>query len=523
MAYNLQSLITILQQILNPQQPCWIVTDNRPQLEFLLQKAVSLKKILENSSVSIIESLENRIRDAAQKAEDIIEFHMVDQVLSSPEDVSFTFSTPDLHQVMEEFDSATGQVVKIVEGKMKISTENSSSDAKFFLDHLTSNNVVVGVDDDLMQLKDRLTGQESNLEIIPIFGMGGIGKTKLARNLYDDPLIISHFDICAWTTISQDHNVGAVLLGLLRRPNEKLSKKVIELGRRLYGRRYLVVLDDMWSTDSWNVIRRCFPENNNGSRIMLTTRESDVAKYVGTQSLQHKVQLLNKTESWNLLHQMVFGEENCPDELQEIGRKIAHDCGGLSLTINVISGLLSKAKRSRDVWESIAKDVSVAIAEADDGGFSNVLSFSYNHLPNHLKPCFLYMGAFPEDHKVKGSRLKYFWVAEGFLKSNGDRSLEEEAEDYLNALVERNLLLVTRKKSNGKALSYGMHDLLRDLCTRKADEEKFLHVKNERIDEVTLELDKLRRVSVHTSYRMQEDMSTTTMSVARSFYMQCLS
>ncbi|XP_047951752.1 putative late blight resistance protein homolog R1B-16 isoform X1 [Salvia hispanica] len=117
------------------------------------------------------------------------------------------------------------------------------------------------------------------------------------------------------------------------------------------------------------------------------------------------------------------------------------------------------------------------------------------------------MGVFPEDHEIKGSRLMSLWIAEGFVKSNGDKSLEEVAKDYLKVLVERNLLLVTREKSNGKAMSYSMHDLLRDLCIRKANEEKFLNVKNS-----------MRRVSANSSYEMKDlCASRHLMSLARSF------
>ncbi|XP_042051710.1 putative late blight resistance protein homolog R1B-8 [Salvia splendens] len=210
--------------------------------------------------------------------------------------------------------------------------------------------------------------------------------------------------------------------------------------------------------------------------------------------------------SWDLLRQTVFGEDDCPLELQRIGTKIASECGGLPLAIHVIGGLLSKVKRSKDVWEQISTDVNASIVKSDER-FSNILSLSYNHLPICLKPCFLYMGAFPEDNEIKGSRLMSLWIAEGFVKSIGDKSLEEEAKDYLNALVQRNLLVVTRKKSNGKALSYSMHDLLRDLCIRKANEEKFLHVK-----------DSMRRVSVESSYEMDDVCaSPQLMSLARSF------
>ncbi|KAK4405534.1 putative late blight resistance proteinR1A-10 [Sesamum angolense] len=184
----------------------------------------------------------------------------------------------------------------------------------------------------------------------------------------------------------------------------------------------------MWNTKAWDDVRMFFPDNNNRSRVLLTTRELDVANYVDSSSTYHQMHLLNKYESWSLLHQKVFGKDDCPPELEKIGRSIASDCGGLPLAIHVICGLLSEAKGRRGSWEHVANDVKAAIAEKDKQ-FSNILSLSYNHLPYLLKPCFLYMGAFPEDHEIRASKLIRIWVAEGFLKSKGDKILEEIAEE----------------------------------------------------------------------------------------------
>ncbi|XP_057811911.1 late blight resistance protein R1-A-like [Salvia miltiorrhiza] len=486
MAYNLQSLITILQGILDPQQTHWILGPEKPQLQSLLQKASYLQQqILQKTPIlTKIPSLECQIRDVANEAEDIVESHMVE--------------------------------------RNKKPTGSSVSGASFS----SSKSVVVGVDEDLMQLKDRLTGNQTKLEILPIVGMGGIGKTTLARTLYQDSLILDHFSHRAWTTISQDYNMRSILLSLIQciigkeecdKHNGKRDGELKDiLYRSLYGRRYMVVLDDIWSTKFWDEIRSYFPDYNNGSRIVITTRESDVAKYADSKSLHHKVQLLSESKSWDLLSQIVFGEEECPHELQGIGEKIASDCGGLPLAINVIGGLLSKVERLKGVWENIGNDVRAAIGESDKQ-FSNILSLSYNHLPLHLKPCFLYMAAFPEDYQIKASRLKRMWVAEGFVKSNGDKSLEEEAEDYLKSLVERNLVsVITSYYLFGEAKRYIMHDLLRDLCIRKADDEKFLHVKKS--TELTFS-NQLRRVSIHTSYGMEDDeyASSSEMSLVRSF------
>ncbi|XP_047967999.1 putative late blight resistance protein homolog R1A-10 isoform X2 [Salvia hispanica] len=503
MAYNLQSLITILQQILDPEQTHWTFDHNKPQLESLLQKAESLMQILAKSSPSQIATLEGQIRDSTYKAEDLIESHMVHQMLSKtknniltffkPKSKRLTFSTPDLQLVTQDLHSA---VVSMTE---KMPTSSDLQQATQQLESMTlveveeksasssrSKSYLVGVDEDLLELKDRLTNSEKKVKIIPLVGMGGIGKSTLARKLYEDPHTASHFNYRGWAAISQVPNVREIMLSLLRGPDEKVSNELIGCGenelkeilyKRLFGRRYMIVLDDIWSKKVWDKIRMHFPDNNNGSRIVITTRDSEVAEHVaGSQSLHH-VQLLDEFASWDLLCQIVFGEEDCPDELQEVAAKIGSDCSGLPLAIHVIGGLLSKVERSRDVWENLSTYVKASIIESDEH-FSNILSLSYNHLPIHLKPCFLYMGAFPEDYVIKGSRLKSMWIAEGFVKSNGERSLEEEAEDHLKALVERNLILVRWKKTNGKPQSYSIHDLLRDLCIRKANEEKFLKVKN---------------------------------------------
>ncbi|KAK4425885.1 putative late blight resistance proteinR1B-16 [Sesamum alatum] len=532
MAYSLESLIRILHQILHPDQQRWHILDHkRPQMESLLEKAASLKQILDKSSSargpSSTESLMSQIRDAVLKAEDIIESHMVDQRLSKRGAQSYTISPPNLHEVIEELDSAMDELQRIVEhgsDEMRnssfLTTVSSTPDP-------TLKNTVVGLDEDLIQLKDRLTGTESKLQVIPIVGMGGIGKTTLARNLYNDPLVVSHFDTCAWIVISQDYDVRAILLGLLgciigKLTDEMLQQKNSQLAVTLYqsliGKRYLVVLDDMWSSKAWDDVRMFFPNNNNRSRIMLTTRELNVSNYVDSLNPCHHMHLLNNSESWNLLHQKVFGKDNCPPEFEKIGRSIASNCRGLPLAIHVIGGLLSEAKGRRDFWEHVANDISSAIAEKDKE-FTNILALSYNHLPYHLKPCFLYMGAFPEDHEIRASKLIRIWAAEGFLKSNENRSLEEIAEENLRALVHRNLLMVRGQKSNGKAKSYGIHDLLRDLCMKKAGEDKFLHVMNRQVHNVPEGSFYFpRRVSVHPSYRIRDVYgSSEFMSLVRSF------
>ncbi|XP_047939588.1 probable disease resistance RPP8-like protein 2 [Salvia hispanica] len=223
MAYNLQSLITILQQTLHPEQTHWTFDHNKPKLESLLQTAESLMQILEKSSPTKIASLESQIRDTVYKAEDIIESQMVHQKLSHPESESLTFSTPDVQEVIQELDSA---MVNMAEKTMS----SSSSDLQQVTQQLETVKLVeveeksalVGVDADLLELKHRLTNTETKVETILISGMGGIGKSALARNLYNDPCIVSHFDYRGWAAISQVPNKREIMLSLLRGPDEEV-------------------------------------------------------------------------------------------------------------------------------------------------------------------------------------------------------------------------------------------------------------------------------------------------------------
>ncbi|XP_057770828.1 putative late blight resistance protein homolog R1A-10 isoform X2 [Salvia miltiorrhiza] len=338
---------------------------------------------------------------------------------------------------------------------------------------------MVGVDDVLYALKDKLTSHSKDLQIIPIAGMGGLGKTTLALNLYQDRLITHHFNICVWATISQEYTIRGILAQLLRQlideeSGHDLSVSVLgnKLYQHLYSRRFLIVLDDMWSINAWDGVRNYFPDNKNGSRIVVTTRLSNLAvKLTNSHSLGLK--LLNEADSWELLSKTVFGEDVCPPELEEIGKKIAKGCKGLPLSIVVVGGFLAKSKHTREFWEYIDENLNSIVNLEDNERCLKILHMSYKQLPVYLKPCFLYMGVFLEDEEIRTSRLIKLWIAEGLLKPISGKSLEEIAKDNLEDLTGRNLVLSHELGSTGNIKKCKIHDLLRDLCLREAEKERF--------------------------------------------------
>ncbi|KAL0302926.1 UNVERIFIED_CONTAM: putative late blight resistance proteinR1A-4 [Sesamum radiatum] len=117
-------------------------------------------------------------------------------------------------------------------------------------------------------------------------------------------------------------------------------------------------MDDMWSTKAWDDLKMIFPDDDNRSRIIVTTRLLDVATYANFPSScpPHKMHFLDEDQSWNLLRQMVFKQEDCAVELEKIGNLIAASCVGLPLAIVVIAGLLSTVDNTQASWENIAKN-----------------------------------------------------------------------------------------------------------------------------------------------------------------------
>ncbi|KAM3321291.1 hypothetical protein P3S67_008493 [Capsicum chacoense] len=238
------------------------------------------------------------------------------------------------------------------------------------------------------------------------------------------------------------------------------------LQKSLKRKRYLIVLDDIWSCEVRDGVRRCFPtEDNAGSRIMLTTRNNEVACYAGMTNVSMQMNFMDQHESWNLFKSASYSNEALSSEFETIGKKITEKCHGLPLTVVVVAGLL-KSKRAIEDWKSVAKDVTSFLTNDPDEQCSRVLGLSYNHLTSDLKTCLLHFGIFPEDSEIPVKNLMRSWMTEGFLKLEND--FEGEAEKCLQELVDRCLVLVCKKSLDGtKIRSCKVHDLTYDLCVRE--------------------------------------------------------
>ncbi|KAL8241589.1 hypothetical protein R6Q59_011891 [Mikania micrantha] len=341
---------------------------------------------------------------------------------------------------------------------------------------------VVGFDNEVGILLDQLTATFiKQFQIISITGMAGLGKTTLARTLYNHELVKYMFDFQAWTSVSQVYQTKDLLLDILiffiDVPTDDLYKmSEHELGEKLYrklkGRKYLVVFDDIWDFRVWDNLRMYFPDDKTGSRVIFTSQETDVILHVKSARHAHVLRLRTEVESWSIFQKKIFRMGLCPHELEESGRAINRKCEGLPLAIVIAAGLLKK-NLSITWWEQIAASLR-SFMVSDPKQYIDSLALSYNHLPPHLRQCFLFFGAFPENYEVPVTKLIWLWIAQGFVHETRSRMLEDVAWDFLDDLISRGLLMTPRIKADGQVKTCRIHDLLHDFCLRKAEEENFL-------------------------------------------------
>ena len=310
-------------------------------------------------------------------------------------------------------------------------------------------------------LAEQLVGGDTKRKTIEVIGPGGSGKTFLVKNVCAN--VLSDFDCYAWINVSRSFEADVDKEDLFKQICSDQDRRNLDreagnteqkLRSYLEDKRYLIVLDNVWNKQAYTPIVNLLPNNDKGSRIILTSRKSHV---VDNPDYTHKLDGLIEKESWDLFCIRAFHGRHlkaCPQELIEVSKKILKRCDGLPLAIAAVGSLLSKRQLVEREWDNFLQSLGSELGSNSNLPIvSRILQPSFMDLPDHLRSCFLYFSIFPEDQAVSRGRLIRSWMAEGFLQEIEAKSPEEVAESYLNELIGQSLVRASAVESDGRVRS----------------------------------------------------------------------
>ncbi|KAH0674625.1 hypothetical protein KY284_025712 [Solanum tuberosum] len=372
-----------------------------------------------------------RVLDVAYEAE-----HAINSILSRDHGLlQLIFILPDTVEKIK-------LVKKEVQEKIPKRGANAPNKPVERNSSITVGKIIVGFEEETEWIIRKLTSGPAEIDVISIVGMPGLGKTTLAYRVYNDKSIVDHFDVCAWCTVDQERNEKKLL--------QKIFNQVIGLKEKFSEDD---VADKLRKKTMWTA---------KGRRVILTSRKKEIALHGKCHSDPLYLRLLRSEESWELLEKRVFGEERCPDELKDVGEKIARKCDGLPLVLDLIGGIISKKEKKEALWLEVLNNLSSFIFK-DEEEVVKVIQLSYDQLSDHVKPCLVYLASYPKDEVIRISQLKDFWIGEGLV----EQIEMESAEEVVDELFSSSLVIPFDNSI------FKIHDLVHDFCSIKSRKEKF--------------------------------------------------
>ncbi|XP_027181794.1 disease resistance protein RGA2-like [Coffea eugenioides] len=379
-----------------------------------------------------------------------------------------------MKEILEKFNAITDERIKLGLSDQKRGSNHFQVDST--ATHETGSllkepDLVLGRDEEKDKIVKILVNQfrdNENVSVLPIVGVGGLGKTTLAQLVFNDERIAKHFELKLWVWVSEDFDVKRIIKALIESAKgtsaeasdlDPLQRKLQEL---LRGKRYLIVLDDVWNENSqeWEDLKSVLAYGSSGSSIAVTTRKQKVAEIMHPLDT-HYLSSLSDDQCWSLFRQQAFDCQEKEEILEAVGKEIVKKCGGVPLAAKALGGFLRF--KSEAEWNSVKCSELWNLPEGETR-ILPALRLSYLNLPVELRGCFAYCAVFPKGSEIEKQEVIHLWMANGLITSNGTMEVEDVGDAVLTELHYRSLFQAVRKDKFGHVLTFEMHDLIHDLA-----------------------------------------------------------
>ncbi|KAL1312419.1 hypothetical protein HN51_039035 [Arachis hypogaea] len=324
-------------------------------------------------------------------------------------------------------------------------------------------------------------GDSKHISVIPIVGIGGLGKTTLAKLVFNDERIRESFPLKMWVCVSDDFNIKQLIIKIINAASNFVSTgalpghqnlKELEVEQLQYclrnmleGQKFFLVLDDVWNEDrvKWVALQDLISVGAQGSKVIVTTRSPSIASMMGTVAYSHHLKSLSPEDSLRLFVRWAFkeGEEGKYPDLIMIAREIVDRCKGVPLAVRTLGSSLF-SKHERQEWESLRdKEIWNLPQKKDD--ILPALKLSYDEMPSHLRQCFALLSLYPKNHYYISFGVASLWGAAGLLSlESKDKTIVDVAHQYLRDLMARSFLHDVFYC--GTFYIFDIHDLVHDLA-----------------------------------------------------------
>ncbi|KAK8674708.1 hypothetical protein V6N13_032814 [Hibiscus sabdariffa] len=312
---------------------------------------------------------------------------------------------------------------------------------------------------------------DKDVGIIGLYGLGGAGKTTLLTQINNKfSTTPNDFDVVIWALVSKDYNVGKIqdeIGGIIGISSEDwkyktVEQKAVDINGVLRGKRFVVLLDDLWKRVDLIKVGIPKPNQGNGSKVIFTTRSSDICGEMEARK-KIKVKCLKPEEAWKLFQDKVGDEAlNSHPDIPKLAQQVAEECDGLPLALITIGRAMANKTTPVEWNYAIEKLKRSALPKMEDEVYP-LLKFSYDNLPPTMKCCLLYCCLYPEDYEIPKRRLVDYWFCEGLL-NEFDRigEAEMQGDHIINSLLSACLLERAGESSHEECVK--MHDVIRDMC-----------------------------------------------------------